>query len=131
MGESETAMDRDRKVEILRALRKDPLFGLVSIDSDNPDGVIIYDRPVSRAGGDPAIEIPHEDPFLIDESRQRNPETGFMESVPGVSPPDRTFEELLSEYGCVAKRRGSYTYVVVDDQACSKRPPRSDEGESG
>lgn len=126
-SESEQAMDSDRKVEILKALRKDPLFGLVSINPDKPDGVLIYDRPVSRAGGVPAMEIPHEDPFLIDESRQRNPQTGQMENVPGVSPPEKSFDELLAEYGCIKKQRGDYTYVVVVEGLGSKRPPKTEE----
>lgn len=114
----------ERKIEILRALRNDSLFGLVSVELDRGDGVILYERGASRVGGEPAIEIPHEDPYLVDESTMKDPLTGKTERVPGVQPPEKSFTELLSEYGCVAKKADGFTYVVVDEDACSGRPPR-------
>ncbi len=116
-------MNDDRKVEILEALMDDDLWGLVSIDPDRNETTILYERGCRSVGGEPAIEIPHEDPYLVDESRQRNPRTGEVENVPGVSPPGKTLEELLSEYGCLMKGRGPNTFVVVDEKVASKRPP--------
>lgn len=118
-------MDTKRKVEILDALKSDGLFGLVSVRRDS-EGVLLYESGATRVGGVPAIEIPHENPHLVDESRQRNPITGEEERVPGVTPPQKTFEKLLSEYGCLAKNQDGFTYVVVDENVASKRPPRAE-----
>lgn len=116
-------MDDTRKAEILKALMDDSLWGLVSVNPGQGDGTLLYERGASRVGGEPAIEVPHEDPHLVDESKQRNPTTGEVENVPGVSPPPKSFEKLLSEYGCLAKQRAGFTYVVVDENVASKRPP--------
>lgn len=109
-------MSDEQKVEILREFRNDSAFGLVSVDPDSLDGVLVYEIGARRTDGEPAIEIPHEDAHLVDESH-----------LPGGSPPPKTFEEMLSEYGCVAKYREGFTYVVVDEDACSKRPTQSDD----
>lgn len=83
-------------------LRESSLFGLVSVDPDAPDGVIVYES-CSRVGGRPAIEIPHEDAYLVDESK---------DDLPGGTTPPKTFEELLADYGCTAIHREGFTYVV-------------------
>jgi hypothetical protein len=98
-----TRTPTDEKVQTLSELRDNPLFGLVSIDPDYEEGVILYESGASRVGGEPAIEIPHEDPFLVDES-----------DVPGGTTPAKTFGELLAEYDCTAKQRSGYTYIVVE-----------------
>lgn len=126
MSSNNESMDDERKVEILEALMDDSLFGLVSVEHGKGDGTILYERGASRVGGEPAIEIPHEDPYLVDESKQRDPFTGKVERVPGVSPPSKTFSEMLSEYGCLSKQRSGYTYVVVDEKVGSKRPPKTE-----
>jgi len=74
-------------------------FGLVSVRPGSPDGVIVYER-ASRVGGDPAIEIPHEDPHLVDES-----------DVPGGSKPPTTFEKLVDDYGLATTTTEGHTYV--------------------
>lgn len=111
MSTTTDGMTDERKVEILEALNNDQLLGLVSVRPGS-EGVILYERGATSVGGEPAIEIPHEDPYLNERPR-------------------KSFEELLSEYGCVAKHRGPNTYVVVDEHVCSKRPQRSggDDGE--
>lgn len=119
-------MDDTRKAEILEALMDDSLWGLVSVNPGQGDGTLLYERGASRVGGEPAIEVPHEDPHLVDESTQQDPFTGEVENVPGVSPPPKSFEELLSEYGCLAKQEAGFTYVVVDENVASKRPPKSE-----
>lgn len=115
-------MDDTRKVEILKALMDESLWNLVSVELDKGDGILLYESGASRVGSKPTIEIPHTDPYLVDESKQRNPHTGKVENVPGVSPPPKSFEELLSEYGCLTKSRSGFTYVVVDENVASKRP---------
>lgn len=125
MSSNNESMDDERKVEILEALMDDSLWGLVSVKPGHGDGIILYERGASRVGGEPAIEIPHENPHLVDESKQRDPFTGEVKNVPGVSPPPKSFEELLSEYGCLTKQRSGFTYVVVDENVASKRPPKN------
>ncbi|MHC3381646.1 hypothetical protein [Haloarcula sp. H-GB5] len=118
-------MDDSRKVEILEALIDDSLWGLVSVSPSSDEGTILYERGASRVGGEPAIEIPHENPHLVDESQQQDPLTGGVENVPGTSPPQKSLKELLSEYGCLMKQRDSFTYVVVDENVASKRPAKN------
>ncbi|QLH82241.1 hypothetical protein [Halosimplex pelagicum] len=115
-------MNDERKIEILKALMDESLWNLVSVEMDKGDGVLLYESGASRVDGEPAIEIPHEDPYLVDESTRQDPFTGEEENVPGVSPPPKTFKELLSEYGCLTKSRSGFTYVIVDEDVASKRP---------
>lgn len=105
MSESGNTMDElpdDEKVAILKELRNDQYFGLVSVQLDKGDGILVYERGATRVGGEPAIEIPHEDPYLVDES-----------DAPGVSPPPTTFDQMLDDYGCRAETKEGFTYITV------------------
>lgn len=119
-----TEMSTDYKVEILEALMDDNLWGLVSVEHKKGDGILLYSSGASRVNDEPAIEIPHNDPYIVDESTIKDPVTGEVKNAPGVSPPSKTFNQLLSEYGCLQKQRSGFTYVVVDENVCSKRPTR-------
>lgn len=106
-------MDQERKAEILQALYDERAFGVVEIDPES-EGVIVYERGASRVGGEPAIEIPLPDG--CDRARFH----------PREKPTGTTFDKLLSQYGCRVEYVDGMAYVVVDEDACSKRPPASD-----
>lgn len=88
--------------EQLQNFNDDPASGLIAVRPGSPDGVIPY-TSVDRAHGHAAIEIPHGNPHLVDES-----------DLPGGSPPPMTFEELVDKHGCaflVWENRMTYVYV--------------------
>lgn len=114
-------MNTERKIEILKSLKNDQLFGLTSIRTDTKDGIILYERGARRVGGQPAIEVPHEDPYLVDESRMEDPVTGRMKNVPGVSPPPMTFQSLVEKYNCTTRTVDGFTYIVVDESVETKQ----------
>jgi hypothetical protein len=94
-----TSDNTDDVVQKLKNLRNDSWFGLVSV-RPNTEGVLLYERGASRVGGRPAIEIPHDDPYLVDES-----------DIGGSIPP-MTFEELCAQYDCITRTVDEFTYVV-------------------
>jgi len=79
---------------------RDSLSGLISVRSPS-EGVLVYSS-AGRVGGRPALEIPHEDPVLVDES-----------DVPGGTTPPKTFEEHVRDYGLSAETVEGFTYVYV------------------
>lgn len=100
----------DEKVEILRAFRCNPWFGRVSVRPES-EGPILYERSATRVDGEPTIEIPHEDPYLVDKGDA--PEGARLEI---------TFEQLLEDYGCRAETKDGFTYITVIESEHKPKP---------
>lgn len=94
-----------RGVELPKPLAEfatDDLSGLFAVRPDS-EGVLYYSS-CSRVGGKPAVEIPIEEPRINDESHYE-----------GVSPPGKTFDQLVREYGLVYEVIENHTYVYVPE----------------
>ena len=83
----------------------DPLSGLFPCDNPGGDGVLLYDSTVgiSRIGGRAGVEIPTDNPRIIDESRE----------FPDVEPPRCSFDQLVAEYGLTYEVVDGFTYVYL------------------
>lgn len=122
MSNATTAV-QNAKVEVLKDLRDDPAFGLVSLRPESIDGTILYEHGAERVDGEPTIEIPHADPHLVDES-----------DLPGGTTPSTTFDDLVADYGCRAREIDDYTYITVIESELRHQidtsTPLLEEGES-
>lgn len=95
------ALDDDQQAkQRLEALYDDEWMGLAAVRSES-EGVLRYTsgRGAGRVGRIPALEVPQEDPSLVDE--------------PGtpVTPP--SFRRLVQRYGCDYVVRDGVAYVYA------------------
>lgn len=79
------------------------LSGLFAVRPES-EGVLYYSS-CTRVGGRPAVEIPFpgDGPHIVDESGE----------APGVSPPGKTFDQLVREHGLAYEIKSNHAYVYV------------------
>lgn len=105
--EEETVEVRGAEVpKPLGEFAEDDLAGLFAVRPDG-EGVLVYES-CSRVGGQPAVEVPHADPHIVDESKDAPPEWD-------VQPPGKTFDQLVREYELVYEVVENHTYVYVPE----------------
>ena len=92
--------DEQEAKQRLEALYADDWMSLAAVRSGS-EGVLQYTsgRGASRVGHIPALEVPNEDPSIVDE-----PETP-------VTPP--SFKTLVQSYGCDYVVRDGFAYVYA------------------